>query len=298
MGLPIDASSKSKGIAALAIALNNAEIARAQLIALHLRFPDSQPVPNSRGFTRDGFVEFIRALNASNLIKADWDPDEHPRWPAGAPESQGGRFAPRGESETDGANFSDGDALGSRAVDERASSDDKEVASNGSNAGAAQLNSAVAYDDQGKLLDEAVYRGYFHDAVVIGYAEYLRKAGLTVATEVPLEMADGSGAARIDIIAKGKGFVRAVEVKTGDDPDVTPGQLLVYPHLMLGASVISESQKIAKFGFVPGQVLPPIPIELMYVSGPEAEPEYHEFDPKKMLDEFYRRYGRAVHPRN
>jgi hypothetical protein len=39
-------------------------------------------------------INFIRDLDWSGLIKADWDPDKHPRWPAGAPESQGGRFAP------------------------------------------------------------------------------------------------------------------------------------------------------------------------------------------------------------
>lgn len=31
-----------------------------------------------------------------------WDPDEHPCWPAGSADSQGGQFAPNGEgTETD-----------------------------------------------------------------------------------------------------------------------------------------------------------------------------------------------------
>ena len=34
-------------------------------------------------------------LQWSGLLKADCDPDEHPRWPAGAPDSQGGQFAPK-----------------------------------------------------------------------------------------------------------------------------------------------------------------------------------------------------------
>jgi hypothetical protein len=98
LGLPIDVSSKSKGIAALAEAFNNnADIARAQLNALHLQFPNSQPLPGSHGFSRENFVGFVRALDASGLIKADWNPDEHPRWPAGVPDSQGGQFAPKGE---------------------------------------------------------------------------------------------------------------------------------------------------------------------------------------------------------
>jgi hypothetical protein len=41
------------------------------------------------------FVKFVRELNASGLIKVDWDPGQHPRWPAHAPNSQGGRFAPK-----------------------------------------------------------------------------------------------------------------------------------------------------------------------------------------------------------
>jgi hypothetical protein len=41
-------------------------------------------------------------LHASGLLKADWDDDEHSRWPAGAPESQGGRFAPKGDESAAG----------------------------------------------------------------------------------------------------------------------------------------------------------------------------------------------------
>ena len=41
-------------------------------------------------------IEFIRSLHWSGLIKTNWDPGEHPRWPAGAADSQGGQFAPRG----------------------------------------------------------------------------------------------------------------------------------------------------------------------------------------------------------
>jgi hypothetical protein len=28
------------------------------------------------------------------MLKRDWDPSKHPRWPAGSPDSTGGRFAP------------------------------------------------------------------------------------------------------------------------------------------------------------------------------------------------------------
>jgi hypothetical protein len=45
------------------------------------------------------------------LLKADWDADEHPRWPAGTPDSQGGQFAPKG----DDTGQTSGDAMTPRA---------------------------------------------------------------------------------------------------------------------------------------------------------------------------------------
>lgn len=95
-GLPIDVTAKAAGLAAIARALNAGEVARAQLIALFLRFPS--PPPLAKSVSRSELIEFIRALYWSGLIKADWDPTKHPRWPAGAPESQGGRFTRPGTS--------------------------------------------------------------------------------------------------------------------------------------------------------------------------------------------------------
>jgi hypothetical protein len=43
---------------------------------------------------------FKRHIEAARLLAkaGPWDSSKHPRWPAGAPESQGGRFAPAGSS--------------------------------------------------------------------------------------------------------------------------------------------------------------------------------------------------------
>jgi hypothetical protein len=101
-GLPVDVASKSAGLAAIARALNGGAIARAQVLALHLEFP-SAPALMKSGASREEIVRFIRELYWSGLIKADWDPDEHPRWPKGTPESQGGRFAPKGEGGESGS---------------------------------------------------------------------------------------------------------------------------------------------------------------------------------------------------
>ena len=83
------------GLAAVAHALNGGDIAQAQLITLHLQFPT--PAVATNGLSRDNLIKFVRELYAGALIKIDWDPDEHPRWPAGVPDSQGGQFAPNGE---------------------------------------------------------------------------------------------------------------------------------------------------------------------------------------------------------
>lgn len=97
-GLPIDVSSKANGIAVVAHALNEGAVARAQLATLHLQIPDPSPLAKA-GLSRAEVVAFVRGLYESNLIKADWDTTKHPRWPKLAPDSQGGRFAPKGEDE-------------------------------------------------------------------------------------------------------------------------------------------------------------------------------------------------------
>jgi hypothetical protein len=97
-GLPIDMSSKMGGLKAISNALNDGDIARAQIATVLLGIPD--PPPLAKGArSRDAMIRFIRDLHWSGMIKADWNPDEHPRWPAGAPDSQGGEFVPKGSTE-------------------------------------------------------------------------------------------------------------------------------------------------------------------------------------------------------
>lgn len=104
-GLPIDMSLKMGGLNAISRALNEGNIAKAQIATVLLAIPDQPPFGKSANALSDR-IKFIRDLFLSNLIKADWDSDEHPRWPAGAPDSQGGQFAPKGEAETDGSRTS------------------------------------------------------------------------------------------------------------------------------------------------------------------------------------------------
>lgn len=82
-GVPIDLSSKMKGLKAIARALNEGDVARAQVAAVLLGIPDPPP-RSASAQSRVAMIKLIRELAWSGLIKNSWDPDEHPRWPAGA----------------------------------------------------------------------------------------------------------------------------------------------------------------------------------------------------------------------
>ena len=285
--IPVDLSRKSGGLATIAHALNAGEVARAQIATLNLQIPD--PPPSSTiAPARDELVKLISSLDASGLIKADWNPDEHPRWPAGAPDSQGGEFAPKGEGEL----ISQSDDhqtypidLSSRTEHERTEQLDVESDS-------PSVTPAVFHGGEEAQLEDAAYRGDFYDEMVRKYATYLRAAGFRVETEVRVWMADGSAHTRIDVLAQALGETYGVEVKTGKRPFPTFSQLLIYPHMIYGESVLSDDLKITTFGFKPWQILPKIPVLVMYVRDPDTEPVFSRFDPKKMLEEYYRRIRR------
>jgi hypothetical protein len=94
-GLPVDISHKVSGIKAIADALTRGDLTHAQLMTLHLQLP----APSNLRKVAISTAEFERlrdGLRESNLLKGDWDPAKHPRWPAKSPDSVGGQFAPSG----------------------------------------------------------------------------------------------------------------------------------------------------------------------------------------------------------
>jgi hypothetical protein len=97
-GLPIDISSKAGGLRAITNALNEGDVVRAQIATALLGIPDPPPL-SKRAHSRERMIKLIRDLHWSGLIKADWDPSEHPRRPAGSADSVGGDFAPKGEGD-------------------------------------------------------------------------------------------------------------------------------------------------------------------------------------------------------
>ena len=94
-GLPVDMSSKSGGLMAIAKALNDGDVARAQIATVLLGIPDP-PLLSKGEPSHERMIELIRDLQWSGMLK--WDSDEHPRWPAGSSEGKGGEFTPKGES--------------------------------------------------------------------------------------------------------------------------------------------------------------------------------------------------------
>lgn len=94
-GLPVEFDSKIAGLATVARALNRGDLLHAQIATLHLQIPDPPRLTKAPRSTED-IIELARQLKASGLLKADWDPTKHPRWPAGTPDGVGGQFAPVG----------------------------------------------------------------------------------------------------------------------------------------------------------------------------------------------------------
>jgi hypothetical protein len=99
-GLPIDISSKMRSLAAIARALDRGDLVHALIAAPHLQLPDPPDLAKSAPTVREA-IDLARSLRTSGLLKADWDPTKHPRWPAGTPGSIGGEFAPRSSANVD-----------------------------------------------------------------------------------------------------------------------------------------------------------------------------------------------------
>jgi hypothetical protein len=92
-GLPIDFSAKMSGVAAIARALGRGDLIQAQIGTLLLQIPDPPKLTKS-GLSSSELAGLARQMQKSGLLKGDWDPAKHPRWPAKSPDGVGGQFAP------------------------------------------------------------------------------------------------------------------------------------------------------------------------------------------------------------
>jgi hypothetical protein len=242
-GQGVDATRLSPGLAVVAEALNRGDLGRAMVAAVRLRLPE---------LSGDAAARIARA--DQNLIK--YNPDEprdwRGRWTTGGEPDPRVSVAPNQRTTSD---------HGVSAGNEVASSGSAETAPIGSSD---SESSAATGEVNPETLTPAAYNGRFHDQAVAEYAAVLRSKGEIVQTEVRLRMADGSAGARLDILAFDplSAITYGVEVKTGANPGFTPGQLVVYPHLMWGGAVVALDGKVLAVGISPNVPLQPIPIFL------------------------------------
>jgi hypothetical protein len=99
-GLPVEVDRKIDGLVAVSQALSRGDMMHAQIATLHLEIPDPPTLAKSIQ-TPDDILDLARRLRSSGMLKADWDPTQHPRWPAGSPGGIGGEFAPAGTAYDD-----------------------------------------------------------------------------------------------------------------------------------------------------------------------------------------------------
>jgi len=99
-GLPVEVDRKIDGLVAVSQALSRGDMMHAQIATLHLEIPDPPTLAKSIQ-TPDDILDLARRLRSSGMLKADWNPTQHPRWPAGSPGGIGGEFAPAGTAYDD-----------------------------------------------------------------------------------------------------------------------------------------------------------------------------------------------------
>jgi hypothetical protein len=101
---------------------------------------------------------------------------------------------------------------------------------------------------------DIAYQGKYHDIVVAEVAAHWRAQGAKVLTSVDLVGRNGATARADLIVLPPSGApLLLVEVKTGDDPQYTDGQRVVYPMAQIGNHVASPNAKITELGFSPGE---------------------------------------------
>jgi hypothetical protein len=106
----------------------------------------------------------------------------------------------------------------------------------------------------------AVYQGTYHDQLVAQITSGMLGSGIQAVNGPTICLTCASPCARPDIFAKDPvtGALMIIEVKTGENPSFTPGQINVYSHLDAPGSLYSASPQLSAYGIFPGQSLPSI----------------------------------------
>jgi RHS repeat-associated protein len=109
------------------------------------------------------------------------------------------------------------------------------------------------------------YNGKFHDELVRHWVDKLNSTpGFKAVSNLALCLI-GSTCAVADIVfVNPDGKLYVLEFKTGNNPDFTPEQYAVYPHLSEGGLVEAPGSRITQLGYFPYTPLPPIDGGEMY----------------------------------
>ena len=207
-------------------------------------------------------VKGMLALAHGDLDK--YNPDQ-PRVPAGNP---------------DGGQWTAGDSAGAATSPRPQRPGGIQVADASSTRGIQVADASTSHAPEVMSgATPAAYPGDFHDQILDEQIDAYRKAGADCVSEVRLQL--GSVTARLDILCRAAaGVVLGVEIKTGEDPDFTLEQRIVYPHTLAGA-ISSPDQKIQSLGVAPGEPLPPFPIFILRADGPGRPYRFYGPKPSK-----------------
>jgi len=231
-----DGARLMSGLRCVADCLNKGELARAMIAAVFLRLPD---------LDSDG-AEDITKVDA---LFRKYDPNE--------PRDRRGRWTTGGESPSAEAPVKAPPGNQTPAPVPAPVSALKPDHN-------AHLINADYTEGAGDLTDVA-YNNKFHDEVVEEVAELAEEHGSRVVTEVDLKAVNGATTRADLIIAPADGGPMAVvEVKTGNNPPATAGQIALYPLVPLGNHVWPTNARMLSLGYPPGAYLPPMAFALVY----------------------------------
>ena len=123
--------------------------------------------------------------------------------------------------------------------------------------------------------NEVAYHGDYHDQLVQEYAAITRESSGVAVTSVPLTSPSGVTAVA-DLVVRPKGWPEpfVLEVKTGDNPSLTPNQGFIYALLPVGNHLVSSKKDIESLGLPVGTPLPPLRLLVVYVYRPGALIQY------------------------
>ena len=229
-GQRVEVAPEAGGLAVVAAALNEGNVALAQIAMLHLRLPDLPVVAKSNGSLPQAGIPLTELLGLSRLFKAEWDPAKHPR--TGVPPNPGW-FA---------------------EVDDEASAAEQQ--------GDFDPNAIVPIADfSGGFHDEVVkqwldaWRRHGIPAVASPSIRFIGPDGRVQGYPDALIHEPGQP-------------VEAFEIKTGANPTFTPQQRRYIPMLQLGGHIYSNDPRIEALGLKPGVPFPPMRVGVIYTPAP------------------------------